>query len=133
MNHYKDELGYVGYDSKDDYTFMEFARNVETDGFIKLHEKVVDMLKSMSTYSGKHLVDTSRIKTISLEGQAWVVENVVPLIQKKSRSDKALIAVVLSKDVFGKFAAENISRKTNEISDTVFFKSHEDALAFLLK
>ena len=133
MKNHKDELGCVGYDSKDDYTFMEFTRDVETDGFIQLHEKVVEMLKSMDAYSGKHLVDTSRIKTISLEGQAWVAENVVPLIQQKSNSDKAVIAVVLSNDVFGKFAAENISRKTNDISDTVFFNSREEALGFLLK
>jgi len=131
MMFYEDESVQIGIDKDLDATFMIYKENVSPDDFINTHRKVVDMLNAIDVCSGKHLVDTKPIKLVSLEGQKWVAENVVPLIHKKSNRDKAQIALVMSSDVFAQFAVQNISKKTDGISETHFFNTSDDAKNWL--
>lgn len=132
MIFYEDKLVKVGVDKELDATYMIYKQNVSSNEFIETHRKVVDMLNSVDGCSGKHLVDTKPIKIVSLEGQKWVAENVVPILQNKSKREKAQIALVMSSDVFGQFAVQNISKKTDGISETHFFNTEEDARKWLM-
>lgn len=131
MIFFEDNLASVGFDKDTDATYMIFKDNVSSDQFIDVHKKVVEMLNIMDSCSGKHLVDTQPIKTVSLEGQKWVAENVVPVMQKKGKLPKAQIALVMSKDVFGQFAVKNITKKTDEISEVNFFETTDEAKKWL--
>ncbi len=131
MEFYNDERAIIGFDKDADFTFMKYKEHVDSDQFISTHKKVVEMLTKMDMYSGKHLVDTKVLKTVSLESQKWVAENVIPLIQQKSKNSKAKIALILSEDVFGSFAVKNISKKADAISETHFFNNYDEAITFL--
>ena len=131
MEFYNDEHASVGFNEEFNYTYMEYKKHVNAEQFLTSHEQVVEMLRSMKSYSGKHLVDTKLLKTVSVENQEWVAKNVVPLIHEKSEKGKATIALVLSDDIFGKFAVQNIKNKTDDLSETHFFDNYEEALSFL--
>ena len=131
MTFFEDEFASVGHDRDLDATYMIFKDNVSSEQFIDIHKKVVDMLNTMDSCSGKHLVDTKPIKTVSLEGQKWVAENVVPVMHKKGNREKAQIALVMSSDVFGQFAVQNISKKTDDISEVNFFETSDEAKEWL--
>lgn len=127
MNFYEDNISSIGFNRDLDASYMIFKENVTSDQFIDVHKKVVDMLNTMDTCSGKHLVDTQVLKTVSLEGQKWVAENVVPVMHEKGNCGKAKIALVMSGDVFGQFAVKNITKKTDEISEVHFFNTRDEA------
>lgn len=133
MIYFEDNLASVGFDKDLDATFMIFKESVSSDEFIDIHRKVVEMLLEMDSSSGKHFVDTYPMKTVSLEGQKWVAEHVVPLIHEKGQREVAQIALVLSNDVFGQFAVKNITKKTDGISEVHFFNTAEEAKTWLKK
>jgi hypothetical protein len=64
---------------------------------------------------------------LSLEDQKWVSENLIP----KAAQEVEKIAVVVSKDVFRKFAAKNILDKQKGKLNFQYFNSLEDAKAWL--
>lgn len=131
MIHFEDNLSAIGFDKDLDATFMTFKSNVTSKQFITTHEEVVNMLNDMGEYSGKHLVDCKPLLAISLEGQEWVADNVIPIIRKKGTGDKAKIALIMSDDVFGKFAVHNISKKADANSETHFFNTEIEAKDWL--
>ncbi|WMN12663.1 STAS/SEC14 domain-containing protein [Marivirga salinae] len=64
---------------------------------------------------------------LSLEDQKWVSESLIP----KAAQEVEKIAVVVSKDVFRKFAAKNILDKQKGKLNFQYFNSLEDAKAWL--
>ncbi|WP_375580337.1 STAS/SEC14 domain-containing protein [Marivirga tractuosa] len=64
---------------------------------------------------------------LSLDDQKWVSENLIP----KAAQEVEKIAVVVSKDVFRKFAAKNILDKQKGKLNFQYFNSLEDAKAWL--
>ena len=131
MIFYEDDLSEIGIDRELDATYMIFKKNVSSQDFIDVHKKVIDLFNGIDEFSGKHLVDTSKLKTVSLEGQKWVAEHVVPVIHKKGNREKVSIAIILSDDVFAQFAVQNISKKVDEISDNHFFNTTDEAKKWL--
>jgi len=131
MEFYNDEHTSIGFNEESDFTYMEYKKHVNSEQFVSTHEKVVEMLKTIKSYSGKHLVNTKVLKTVSVDNQEWVAENVVPVIHEKSNKKKAILALVLSDDIFGQFAVKNISKKADNISETHFFNNYDAAVSFL--
>ncbi len=64
---------------------------------------------------------------LSLDDQKWVSEILIP----KAAQEVEKIAVVVSKDVFRKFAAKNILDKQKGKLNFQYFNSLEDAKAWL--
>ncbi|RUA33947.1 MAG: hypothetical protein DSY77_07715 [Bacteroidetes bacterium] len=64
---------------------------------------------------------------LSLDDQKWVSDSLIP----KAAQEVEKIAVVVSKDVFRKFAAKNILDKQKGKLNFQYFNSLEDAKAWL--
>lgn len=117
----------VGYDQELSATYMIFKKHLNEEDFIASHQIVIDMINTRKYTSGKHLVDTSKLKVITNRAQNWVAENVVKLIQSVSRKNKVCLSVVLSTNAFAEFAVKNITRETSDISVVQFFNHINDA------
>ncbi|MGJ3235386.1 STAS/SEC14 domain-containing protein [Marivirga sp.] len=73
------------------------------------------------------LQNNSDASVLSLEDQKWVSEILIP----QAAQEVEKIAVVVSKDVFRKFAAKNILEKQKGKLNFQYFNSLQDAKAWL--
>ncbi len=121
----------LGVDDNINATYMIFKQQVNEDDFIEAHLELLDLLNTRKYTSGKHLVDTRKLKVITSYSSQWLHENIVPQIQNVSDDGTAYIAVVLGSNVFTDLGGEYVHSKFSESVHVHFFKDVEDAKRWL--
>ncbi|OJJ14141.1 hypothetical protein BKI52_44265 [marine bacterium AO1-C] len=134
MTYYDDAFVSIGYDNHKHYTFMRFKKNCSSKQFRDYHYKMLDFFKEKQP--NQHLVDTSKMGVISLEDQQYIGKNIIPQMARFSGEDTLHIAVIVSRDVFTKFAVQNIDKQTKAIDkkekiDHQMFGNETNAIAWL--
>lgn len=109
----------IGFDEEIQATYLIFHDFCNTELFKEAHLRILEAF--LKHRSGKHFTDTRNMGAVSPKIQTWVATTIVPEMAFVSPRGKAHIALILGKDVFANFAAENIAEKTTQISHTRFF------------
>ena len=113
MTNYDDAFVSIGYDDHKHYTFMRFKRRCSSRQFRNYHYKMLDFFREKQPH--QHLVDTSQMGVISLEDQQYIGKKIIPQMARFSGEGTLYIAVIVSRDVFTKFAVQNIARQTKAL------------------
>lgn len=121
----------IGYDQEINATYMQFKCQVNEDDFIEYHLDLLDALNTKKFTSGKHLVDSSKLKLITNSSRKWLGQNVMPKIQENSSVGEAHIAVVLGCNSFSDYGAEHIESPFGNSINIHFFSQMEDAKMWL--
>lgn len=107
------------------------AAMITFHGSLKSEEYKAAMLANYDLCQQSHiknwLQNNKDAGILSLEDQKWVSETLIP----KAAKEVDKIAVVVSNDVFRKFAAKNILDKQKGKLNFQYFNSLEDATAWL--
>ncbi|ADR21734.1 hypothetical protein MATR_06330 [Marivirga tractuosa] len=107
------------------------AAMITFHGSLKSEEYRAAMLSNYDLCQQPHIKNWLQNNTdagvLSLDDQKWVSENLIP----KAAQEVEKIAVVVSKDVFRKFAAKNILDKQKGKLNFQYFNNLEDAKAWL--
>ncbi|MGM0580601.1 MAG: STAS/SEC14 domain-containing protein [Bacteroidota bacterium] len=107
------------------------AAKITFHGSLKSEDYRAAMLANYDLCKQPHIKNWLQNNTdaglLSLEDQKWVSESLIP----KAAQEVEKIAVVVSKDVFRKFAAKNILDKQKGKLNFQYFNSLEDAKAWL--
>ena len=115
--HYESDYVVVGYDNMTNFTFMRIKRKGSSEEFRTAHDKAFELYKTK--LSAKHVADTSAMGVVSIDDQRYVSSEFIPNIKKFHPREQLKIGVIVSDDVFSKFAVKNIISKTNDSTGVV--------------
>lgn len=113
MMYYDDAFVCIGYNTHKHYTFMRFKKTCSSKQFRDYHYKLLDFFKEKSPNA--HLVDTSKMGVVSLDDQQYVGKNIIPQMANLAGEGTLQIAVIVSKDIFAKFAVQNIEKQAKAL------------------
>ena len=113
MIYYDDAFVCIGYNTHKHYTFMRFKKICSSKQFRDYHYKLLDFFKEKTPNA--HLVDTSKMGVVSLDDQQYVGKNIIPQMANLAGEGTLQIAVIVSKDIFAKFAVQNIEKQAKSL------------------
>ena len=113
MIYYDDAFVSIDYNTHKHYTSMRFKKTCSSKQFRDYHYKILDFFKEKSPNA--HLVDTSKMGVVSLDDQQYVGKNIIPQMANFAGEGILKIAVIVAKDIFAKFAVQNIEKQTKAL------------------
>ncbi|OJJ16407.1 hypothetical protein BKI52_34530 [marine bacterium AO1-C] len=129
MSKFSNQYAEVFYDTELDAISLIFKDVAPLEEFIHINQKVLDIFKTLQT--NRFFVDTRKIGVVSPEGQKWVIENLFSGMVKHINHERLYhVQVVPRNEIFGKFAAENIKRRSQTMyqSEELIIEAFEDEL-----
>jgi len=114
MTNYDDAFVSIGYDDHKHCSFIRFKKNCSSKQFRNYHYKMLDFFKEKQPI--RHLVDASKMGVISLEDQQYISKDIIPQMAKFSGEGTLHIAVIVSRDVFIRFAIQNIAKQSKALN-----------------
>ena len=129
MSKFSNQYADVFHDTELDAISLIFKALSPLEEFIHVNQKVLDIFKTLQT--NRFYVDTRKIGVVSPEGQKWVIENLFSGMVKHINNERLYhVQVVPSTDIFGKFASENIKRRSQTMyqSDVLIIEAFEDEM-----
>jgi len=127
MSKFSNQYANVFYDAEIDAISLVFKNVSPLEEFIHINQKVLDIFKTLQT--NRFYVDTRKIGVVSPEGQKWVIENLFSGMVKHIKHERLYhVQVLPQNEIFGKFAAENIKRRSQTMyqSDELIIEAFEN-------
>ena len=131
MIYHEDDYALIGYDEDIHATYLKFKRKGVSKEFRKAHLKALELYKLKGV--GKHFTNTAKMGVLSMEDQVWLPANFIQPLLALNRDHGVFLGVVVSNDVFEKFATDNIGKKSNQMPGVIHqvFPSEEEMKQWL--
>lgn len=126
----------IGYNTTLDALVLQYKRQGKEDEFIEINKKLLEVYQDIK--SGKFHVDLRKMGVVSVRGQQFIGEVVLPALVEMSPKKILFHSQLLDKDVFANVAASRI-KSTSEVKSinkgqivVQQFKNEEQAKNWLL-
>jgi len=124
-------LGKVGFDDTIDASYTVLNEGLSNEQFIEIHRRLMRMYEHMEHCTGKHLLDSSKVNSISQTAQDWACGIVLPELVKASPTRKLTIAIILHEDIYKETVFSSLSQKLGSQTIVGFFKDEDSAKVWL--
>jgi len=114
MKIFENEFAEILHDEELNILSLVYKKQVQKDDFIFINQKFLEIFRTLNIY--KIYINALKIKVVPVEGQHWVINNMIPGMIEHVNGKMLYHAQVLNTDSFVKFAAQNIRNKSQNQS-----------------
>lgn len=125
MSKFENDFGTISQNEEISALTLTFKKQSPGPEFITLGQRLLDEFKKLNL--NKVLIDASKMGVVSVEGQSYVVQTVIPGMLAHLKGKVLYIAHILpSSDVFAKVAGGNIESKAKKAHEQVVLEPFAD-------